>query len=260
MTESSAGKGDEVDVAIMTSEGVSDYFVIADFTISSNSFLDYEPFTKYEIYLPYVGWIPLSADDILDKNLIVYYVVDYSTGTAQVTIFDIDDDKIIYTGNTQLGVKVGITSTNQREVNDNRNSNNIGLGVGILTSAVSMIAGIVTYNPVAVAGGAISAGSSIAKFVHNSNTNYLRANGSVTSGASGLYLPQGVRIRKTRMIPRDYDENYFKLFGRPLNRYMKLSNLTGYTQVGDVHLEDISTATKPETDAIKTLLEEGIII
>lgn len=236
------------------------YLTIADFTITGNSFLDYEPFSQYELYLPYVGWIQVSADNILNKRIIVYYVVDYPTGASQVTVFDTTDNKIIYTGNCQLGVKVGMSATNQREVNDNRTSNNIALGVGLLTSAVGAIASAYTFNAVGFAASAIAAGSTIAKYVQNNNTNYLKASGNVNSGQSGLYLPQDVRIRKTVMKPKNYDSNYAHLIGKPLNAYMNLSALHGYTVVGDIHIENISSSTKTEQDDIKALLMNGVIL
>ena len=251
--------GDGVTVAKLSKE-LTQYLVIADFTIKGDSFLDYEPYSQYEIYLPYLGWVSLSADNILNNRLIVYYVVDYQTGSAQVCIYDITNSKIIYTSNTQLGVKVGITSTNQREVNDNRNSNNIGLGIGLLTSSLAVAGGVVTGNPIAVAGGLISAGSTVAKFVQNNNTNYLRASGNVSSGLSGLFLPQEVKIRKTIMKPKNYNEDYAKLFGKPLNEYRKLNTLHGFTSVGNLHIENIASASRTEHDQLKALLEEGIIL
>ena len=130
----------------------------------------------------------------------------------------------------------------------------------MLTSAVSIIAGAATYNPVAVAGGVISGGSTIAKFVQNENTNYLRASGSVNSGQSGIYLPQDVKIRKTIMKPKNYNDDYAKLFGKPLNEYRKLSTVHGFTTVGNLHLENIGSATRNEHDQLKALLEDGIIL
>lgn len=256
---SSEPKHDDVTVNNLEKQ-TSRYYVIADFTIHGDSFLDYEPYTQYEIYLPYIGWVSVSADNILNNRIIVYYVVNYTTGQSQVTIFDITNDKIIYTGGCQLGIKLGVNTTTQREVDANRLSNGIGLGVGLLTSAVSIIAGTVAYNPVAIAGGVISAGSSVAKFVNNENTNYLRASGSVNSGQAGLYLPQDVRIRKTIMKPKNYDENYAKLFGKPLNKYMKVENLSGYTILGEVHIEDIGSITSNEFDELYTVLTTGFII
>ena len=241
-------------------KNLSKYNIIADFTISGDSFMDYEPYTQYEIYLPYLGWISLSADVILNNRLIVYYIINYQTGLSQVNIYDVTHDKIIYTTNTQLGIRIPITSTNAREVNDQHNSNNIGLGVGLLTGVMSTIGGIATYNPIAIGGGLIAMGSSIAKYVQNENTNYQKASGSVGSGQSGLYLPQDVKIRITRLKPKDYNEDYFKLRGKPLNKIMQLKDLSGFTIVGDEHLENFGSATKGENDEIKSLLNTGVIL
>lgn len=250
---------DNVSVAFLKNH-VSNYFVIADFTLTGDNFLDLEPYTQYEIFLPYLGWVTLQADNILNNRLIVYYVVNYQTGNSQVTIYDITNNKIIYTGNAQLGVKIPINSTNAREVNDTNMSNNIGLGVGLLTSAVAIIGGALTYNPVAIAGGVISGGASIAKYVQNQNTNYSKATGSVSSGQSGLYLSQDVKIRITRLKPKNYDEDYAKLYGKPLNKYVKIEELSGFTQVGNIHLENIGSITSNESDELYALLTEGIII
>lgn len=241
-------------------KNISKYYVIADFTISGSSFQDYEPYTQYEIFLPYLGWIPLSADVILNKRLIVYYIVNYQTGKSQVTIYDITNSKIVYTSNAQVGVVIPVNSTNAREVNDQRNSNNIGLGVGLLTSTLSTAVGVATFNPFAVASGLIASGSTIANYIQNQNTNYLRATGSIGSGQSGLYLPQEVKIRKTSYKPKNYDINFSRLFGKPLNQYVKLGDLSGFTIVGDEHLENFGSALKSECDEIKILLKEGVIL
>ena len=239
---------------------MSKYHVIADFTITGDNFTDYEPYTRYEIYIPYLSWVTLNADDILNNRIIVYYVVNHQTGNSQVSIYDVTNSKLLYTSNCQLGVSIPVTSTNAREVSDTRNSNNIGLGVGLLTSTLTTIGGFATGNPLAVGGGAISMGSTISKYIQNENTNYQRASGSVSSGQSGAYLPQDVRIRKTKYIPKDYNDEYFKLNGRPLNKVVRLGDLKGYTIVGDAHLEDFTSATKQELDEIKLLLTQGVIL
>lgn len=241
-------------------KNISKYYVIADFTITGDSFKDYEPYSQYEIYLPYLGWVSLSAVNVLNNRLIVYYIVDYQTGKSQVTIYDVTNSKIIYTNMTQLGVVIPVNSTNAREVNDQRNSNNIGLGVGLITSALTTAVGVATLNPVAVASGFISGGANIAKYVQNQNTNYSKASGSVGSGQSGLYLPQEVKIRKTSYKPKGYDEEYFKLKGRPLNQVKRLGDLTGYTLVGDEHLENFGSSTKSENEEIKSILNGGVIL
>lgn len=256
LDETEEGANDEVDCWQLDTN-VSKYLVIADFTFEgdTHSFLDYEPYTEYELYIPYLSWIKISADLLLGNRIIVYYVINYQSGNAQVNVFDITHNRIIYTSNCQLGIKLAINTTNQKEVNDNRNSNNIGLGVGLLTSALS----IATGNPLAVAGGLISVGKTISSYIQNMNTNYLKANGSVSSGQSGLYLPQYVKLRRTYLKPKEYNANYFKYNGRPLNKVVELSSLKGYTRCGDLHLENYPS-TLEESQLIKQLLLDGIIL
>lgn len=239
---------------------LSKYHVIADFTITGDSFMDYDPYTMYELYIPYLSYITVSADDILNNRIIVYYVVDYQSGASQVTVYDVTNGKTIYTSSCQLGVKIGVTSTNAREVMDAANANNIGLAVGVLTSVLSIAGGVATSNPVAVVGGLISGGSSVAKYIQNQNTNYQLGHGSVSTSNGGIYASQEVKIRITRLKPKNYNDDYAKLYGKPLNEYRKLSTLHGFTTVGNIHIENIASATRNEHDQLKALLEEGIIL
>ena len=250
---------EDVHVYKITPE-LSQYHVIADFTIEGDNFMDYDPYTKYEIYIPYLSYIEVSADQILNNRLIVYYVVDYQSGSAQVTLYDVTNGKTIYTSSCQLGVKIGVTSSNAREVADNENSNNIGLAVGLLTSVLATAGGVATYNPVAVMGGLISGGSTIAKYIQNQNTNYKLGSGNISTSNGGVYASQDVKVRITRLKPKDYNEDYFKLRGKPLNKIMQLKDLSGFTIVGDEHLENFGSATKGENDEIKSLLNTGIIL
>lgn len=238
----------------------SDYYVIADFTLEAEDFRDYEPFTQYQIWLPYLAWVNVNADDLMNNRIIVYYVVDFQSGSAQVTIYDVTNSRTIFTSNCQLGVKIGLSSTNAKEVEDNKNANNIGLGVGLLTSALAIAGGAVSGNAVAVGGGILTGGRTIANYIQNQNTNYYRAYGSVSSANSGLYLPQDVKIRKTRLKPKNYDENYAKLYGKPLNKYMDLSSLTGFTILGEVHIEDIGSITSTEFTELYNILTTGFIL
>ena len=238
---------------------VPQYLIVADFQINAESFLDYEPYTTYDIFLPFLSWVNLQADLILNNRIIVYYVLDYASGNADVNIYDVTNDKVIYTSSCQLGVKLGLTTTSQREVNDNRNANNTNLAIGTLSSIVAIVGGIASYNPVAVGGGAISLGKTIGSYVQNNNTNYLHASGNISSGNGGLYLPKDVKIRKTKLKPKNYNEDYFKLKGRPLNEYRNLSDLKGYTIVGEIHIENMK-ATKQEIEQIDTILKNGFII
>ena len=240
---------------------LSDYFVVGDFTFNGDTgtFLDYEPYTEYELYIPYLSWVKISADLLLGNRILIYYVLNYQDATAQVNIFDMTHNRIIHTATCQLGVKIPINTSNAREVADTRNSNNIGLSVGLLTSLLSVGGGIATNNPIATASGLISGGKTIASYIQNMNTNYQKATGNITTGQSGLYLAQYVKLRRTSYKPKDYNSDYFKLYGRPLNKVVKLNTLSGFTQIDDIHLENIK-AFENEKDELYDLLKSGIIL
>ena len=67
-------------------------------------------------------------------------------------------------------------------------------------------------------------------------------------------------IRKIKGLPPSgYDADYFKMKGRPLYETRKVSTLSGFTQIGDIHLENIK-AFQNEKDELYDLLKSGIIL
>ena len=46
------------------------------------TFLDYEPYTKYTLVLPFVGEVELCSHDVVCSKLYIYYVIDFTTGTC----------------------------------------------------------------------------------------------------------------------------------------------------------------------------------
>lgn len=63
------------------------------------TFLDFEPYTKYTMVLPFVGEVELSSHDVLCSKLFVYYVIDFTTGTCCACVAK--------DGNTQGGYSDG---------------------------------------------------------------------------------------------------------------------------------------------------------
>lgn len=236
------------------------YLIVADFTLEATSFMDYEPFTQYEIFLPYLTWVPVHASDILNNRIIVYYVVDYASGEAQVTIYDVTNDKYIYTSTTHLGVKLAFTTSNQYDLARQKDTNNMNLALGLIGGVLGIAGGVIGQNPAGVMKGGFSMMSSVLQY-DNANANLIQhmQRGNVSSGMLGLYNSQNVRIKKISNKAKNYNEDYFKLYGRPLYKYEKLENLKGFTTISDIHLKDIG-ATQSELNDIYNLLKNGVII
>ena len=236
------------------------YLIVADFTLEATSFMDYEPFTQYEIFLPFVSWIPVHASDILNNRIIVYYVVDYTSGDAQVTIYDVTNDKYIYTSPTHLGVKLAFNTSNQYDLSRQEATNNMNLALGLIGGTLGIAGGIIGQNPSAVMKGGFSMMSSVLQYDNaQANLTGHMQRGNVSSGMLGLYNSQNVRIKKISNKAKNYNEDYFKLYGRPLYKYERLENLKGFTTISEIHLEDIG-ATQPELNDIYNLLKNGVII
>ena len=72
-----------------------------------NSFLDYEPYTHMELYVPFCGTISLDPRDYLGHYLNIRLVVDFTTGTCVAYVMS--DDLVIDTVNGSLAVSIPVT-------------------------------------------------------------------------------------------------------------------------------------------------------
>ena len=82
-----------------------------------DSFLDYQPYTKMELYVPFCGTIQLNPADILGRKLNVQLVVDFTTGTA--TGFVMSDNLVIETVNGNIAIDIPVTGIQQTTVASN---------------------------------------------------------------------------------------------------------------------------------------------
>ena len=82
-----------------------------------NSFLDYEPYTEYEVYVPFCGTTKLSAADILGHRLNIFMQIDLITGSC--TAYIMADELCIETLNGSCGVELTLSGTESATVNAN---------------------------------------------------------------------------------------------------------------------------------------------
>ena len=235
--------------------------VVADFIGPiGNSFLDYAPYTTYEIYIPYSGFVTISGENIVDKHLKVFYLVNWEDGTANAYIYNVTDNVIIYSAQCVLGVKVALSSSNALELSNQKRALGLNTGINLIGSALTIGGGIASGNPLAVGAGILKGTSTIGNAISGFNQMYDIGKVGITSAVAGLSAGQRVVLRYTRTVPVGYDDNYFALKGRPLNQYKKLSDLSGFTIVNNVHVENIPNATLTETNEIERLLTTGVIL
>lgn len=80
-------------------------------------FLDYSPYTKYELYIPFCGTVEISPGDILGHKLNLRLLVDFSTGA--VLAFIMADQLVIGTAKGSCGVEQVLNGTQSATVNSN---------------------------------------------------------------------------------------------------------------------------------------------
>lgn len=201
-------------------------------------YLDYDPYTKAEIYLPYIGTHPISVDDIMNKSVHVVYHVDILSGAC--TAFVKCGSSVLYEFIGQCSSSIPISG------NDWTNVIN-----GVLTVAGSIGTMVATGGATApmVAG-------TIASTAVNSMKPNVEKSGSMsgTGGMLAIQTPYLILTRPRQAKPK----NQNKFTGYPSFITEKLGSISGYTEIESVHLENIP-ATEQELSEIENLLKSGVI-
>lgn len=203
------------------------------------AYLDYSPYTKAELYLPYCGIHPIDVDDIMGKTVHVVYHVDILTGACIAYVKC--GDSVLYSYIGQCSTSIPVTGTDWT---------NMVNGVLNATTAIgSMAATGGLTAPMAV--------STVASTVINTVKPSMERSGSLsgTGGMMGNQTPYLILTRPRQALPEL--QNHF--IGYPSFITAYLGDLTGYTEVESIHLEGI-TATEAELKEIESILKGGVIL
>ena len=202
------------------------------------AYLDYEPYTQAQIFLPYIGTRPISVDEIMGKTVRVVYHVDILTGAC--CCFVKCGDSVLYTYNGQCSIPIPITSVNYTSVVNG--VINIAASVGSLVSTGGASA------PTAI--------PAIASSAVNQMKPQIEKSGSISGSAGILNMqtPYLILVRPRQALPSRQNE----FIGYPSLITVQLTELSGYTEVQSIHLEGIS-ATQEELAEIQSLLMGGVI-
>ena len=219
------------------------------------AYLDYDPYTKAEIYLPYIGTHPIAVDDIMGKAVHVVYHVDILSGAC--TAYVQCGGSVLYSFIGQCSASIPITGNDWTNVINGVLS--IAGSIGSMVATGGMSAPLTALQaPVTTAkvGGALATGSSLASTAINSMKPSVEKSGSM-SGVGGMLAVQTPYIILTRpRQARPKQQNTYT--GYPSFITSKLSKLTGYTEIEVIHIDGLS-CTDSESVEIESLLKSGVI-
>lgn len=236
---------------IMAAPLTSQYVTVNCGSITLNEYwgsaLDYSPYSKCEIYLPYIGVQNLSIDDVMGSTLTLQYNVDLLTGICTAVLKCVksqhmDFDAALYHWSGNMISNLPISGSNFAQVITALTSSIVSAGIPIVTGA----------------GGAAIASGVVGGVMNMMNAKaQVQKSGSISmqSGALDNQIPYLILTRPIQSKAA----NYPAYKGWTTNITAEIGSLSGYTEVEYVHVE-VAGATDAERNEIERLLKEGVII
>ena len=211
------------------------------------TFMDYSPYTKLSVYIPYCGIVPLNVDNFMNGKISLKCRIDMLTG--QFVVFVSNSLGIVTTVSGNCAYQLPIRANDYNRL--------VTSGLGLLGGIVGTAGALATGNvPLAIGAGLGTVGGLVA-------TSQAMTKPDVTSkgslggnyGLLGNRTPYLIIQRPSISVPKDYG----KTLGYMSRITAKLGDLTGYTVVEEIHLEHIS-ATDDEKKLIENALKSGVIL
>lgn len=204
------------------------------------AYLDYAPYTKMSIFLPYIGFRDISTDDVMGKTVALRYNIDVLSGACVAELKC--GGSVLYSWQGNCAQQLPITSQDWSAA--------LSAALGLAGSAAAAV---------------VSGGSSLplAGTVASATVNALSLKprmerGGSISGAAGAMagqVPYLVRERPEQAVPGEQGH----MIGYPAFMTATLDTLSGYTEVESIHLEGIP-ATAAELAELENILKEGVIL
>lgn len=207
------------------------------------NFIDYLPYTRAKLYLPFVGFIDLAPEYWQSGSLNVTYRFNIIDGSFVAFVKSTSSksklsDSVIGQFGGNACVHIPITGLNY-------------------ASMVSGIVGAMSPLLPSATGGVGDALVNSANAIANNKPNLQQSNGyNATTSFLTVRFPYLLIERSVSNFSRNYAEED----GIPSNITLDFSSLSGLTKATMLHLDGISGATEDDLDEIASLLSEGVIL
>ena len=221
-----------------------------------NTFLDYEPYTKVSIYLPFVGIRSLDTDEVIGQNVSVTYQFDNVSGSCIAFVTVNGAVRYTFSGSCAVGVPISQSNWGQTymaaaTIAAGAVSGGIGAAAGAMGSATSV--GAVAGQAALGAGQGAATASGLGAAIGKPSVS---RSGSISGAASALGVPYPYMIiERPEKAPA---ANPAPVTGLVSGRTLSLGSLSGYNIIEHVHLHGIA-ATGEELQEIERLLYEGVV-
>ena len=229
---------------------------------------DYEPYTKIQIWLPYIGYRDLPVDEIMGQTISVMYRCDCLTGDCVAFVYTgvvgetgPQVERVIsqFYGNCAVRVPFGATSYdaaigNSIALMGAAASAGLSAGAGAIAEGGKIGAGL--HAGINAAGEEMATNGASIGVVQGSKPNIHKGG---AAGAATGYMSVQVPYLIRRIPRQSLPEGYMNLKGYPSNIGGKLADFTGLAIVDDIQLNNIP-ALEDERKEIINWLRGGVLI
>lgn len=253
------------------------------------NYLDYSPYSKAHIYLPFIGIQELNVDDIVGHAVNVTYRIDEYNGSciAMITVAkvtEVNGEEVEYSntmyqfsgncavelpisGGNQSSILAGMMTANayQQAAQISANAQMIG-GIasiigGVASLALGGVGGIggigsgISQLGQAQATSAFGQASALSNMLSGKSTVQKSGSFGSSHGALGIKTPF-ITITRPKQIQVP---NYNELYGYPAHKMVTIGACTGFLRCREVHVVS-PTATDAEKSIIESMLKSGVYI
>lgn len=253
-----------IDTQIACNTASSQYCLVSCGSINIpefyGSFLDYD--AEYQIFLPYIGYKPMKADDFTKGSIEVKYWVDILTGTCSAFVM-CKNEHVLYAYTGNCFTELPISGANYARMKQGQMNAVAGGVMSFVGNTVKGVMGGAAAGPAgAIAGGIAGAASSLPSVINAKQQfdlqrpDYERGGGLAGNTQFMIRKPYIIQTR----VKAKYPSNYKSLKGIPSKGYHYLKDLSGFTKIDTVIVDSLIHCTKEEKAEIIALLKEGVIL
>lgn len=224
-----------------------------DITEFWGAYLDYAPYTKIDLFLPFIGYKTLNTDEIMRGKLYIKYRVDILTGACVAFLYNDIAVLYQYVGNCSLQIPITAADYTQT-IQSLLSLANTGINV-LAGGVVGGVRGGVLNGVVQTVGNLANQSGAILSDIANTKPTIERSGGLTTfAGALGLQKPYLTITRPKATIP----DNQNRLMGYPSQTFTNFSQLSGFTMIENCNFKG-GVCTDSEKQEILNLLYQGVI-
>lgn len=247
----------DMNYSVLTGYNARDIIGSIDVPRMTNTFYDFSPYSTYEVYIPFCGWVALP-DTVAGRHIKIYFETDEATCGCKGRVFFVDSN-----GNgvtvAEITGSFGAPCPIQVIEGGLYKGAMLSNGLQVIGGIASGVMGGASGSGFLAVGGLSNAMQGLGNCLVAGNTNYGQTIGRA-GDASGL-MCAGKPYLKITYPPIDevVNNNMFAhTVGYLCNTIGQLSNFHGFTVCANPHVHISATST--EKEEIKQLLEQGVIL